>query len=111
MPVTVLDADGNGLDSNIISGIVHATDNGADVILLAFSGRGYSPALQAAIDYAWSKTSCSSPPAGNDGSAVPAYPAADRGVIGVAATDRDDHLTSASNRGTAVFMAAPGAAS
>ena len=108
MPVTVLDADGNGLDSNIIAGIVHATDSGADVILLALSSRGYSPALQAAVDYAWQHDVVVVAAAGNDGSAVPAYPAADRGVIGVAATDQNDQLTSVSNRGAQVFLGAPG---
>ena len=55
MPVTVLDADGDGPDSDIIEGVVWAADHGADVILMSFSNPGYSPALQAAVDYAWSK--------------------------------------------------------
>ena len=54
MPVTVLGADGTGQDSDVIAGVVWAVDHGADVILMAFSNPGYSPALQAAIDYAWS---------------------------------------------------------
>ena len=45
---------------------------------------------------------------GNDGSSAAAYPAADRGVIGVTATDRDDRLAPGSNSGPAAFMAAPG---
>ncbi len=53
MPVTVLDASGQGQDSDVIAGVVYAADHGADVILMAFSNPGFSPALQAAIDYAW----------------------------------------------------------
>ena len=53
LPVTVLGADGTGQDSDIIAGVVYAADAGADVILMSFSNPGYSPALQAAIDYAW----------------------------------------------------------
>ena len=53
LPVTVLGADGTGQDSDIIAGVVYAADAGADVILMSFSNPGFSPALQAAIDYAW----------------------------------------------------------
>ena len=42
MPVTVLDADGLGQDSDIIEGIVWAVDHGADVINLSFSNPGFS---------------------------------------------------------------------
>src|SRR5439155_20953928 len=52
-PVTVLGADGTGQDSDIISGVVYAADHGANVILMAFSNPGFSPALQSALDYAW----------------------------------------------------------
>ena len=45
---------------------------------------------------------------GNDGSTAPAYPAGDRGVIGVTSTNRDDRLAPGSNSGPAAFMAAPG---
>ena len=56
MPVTVLGADGTGQDSDVIEGVVWAADHGADVILMSFSNPGYSASLQAAIDYAWSKS-------------------------------------------------------
>src|SRR5438876_270555 len=55
MPITVLGADGLGRDSDVIEGLVWAADHGADVALMAFSASGYSSALQAAVDYAWSK--------------------------------------------------------
>src|SRR5205814_9030514 len=50
MPVQVLDASGQGQDSDIISGVVWAADHGADVILMGFSNPGYSQALQDAVD-------------------------------------------------------------
>ena len=108
MPVTVLDADGVGRDSDIIEGVVWATDHGADVILMAFSATGYSSALQAAIDYAWAHDVVLVAAAGNDGSSAPAFPAGDRGVIGVANTDQSDSLAAGSNYGDAIFLAAPG---
>ena len=108
MPVTVLDASGQGLDSDIIAGVAYAADHGADVILMAFSNPGYSPALQAAIDYAWAAGAVLVAATGNDGVPADTYPAGDRGVIGVAATDQTDALAGFSNYGAAAFMAAPG---
>ncbi len=83
LPVTVLGADGTGQDSDIIAGVVYAADAGADVILMSFSNPGYSPALQAAIDYAWASGSVLVAATGNDGSGTATFPAGDRGVIGV----------------------------
>ncbi|MBI2778096.1 MAG: S8 family serine peptidase, partial [Chloroflexi bacterium] len=108
MPVTVLGADGTGQDSDIIQGVVWAADHGADVILMAFSATGYSVALQAALDYAWSKGIVLVAATGNDGSSANTYPAGDRGVIGVSNTDMSDVLNPSSNYGQDTFLAAPG---
>ena len=108
LPITVLGADGRGYDSDIVAGIVAAVDAGADVILMSFSAPGYSAVLQAAVDYAWAHDVVVVAATGNDGSTAAAYPAGDRGVIGVTATDRDDRLAPGSNSGPAAFMAAPG---
>ena len=86
MPVTVLAADGTGQDSDVIAGVVWAADHGADVILMAFSSGSYSASLQAAVDYAWSSGVVLVAAAGNDGSSAGAFPAGDRGVIGVSNT-------------------------
>ena len=108
MPVTVLNANGEGLDSDVIAGVIWAVDHGADVILMAFSNPGFSSALQEAIDYAWSRGVVLVASAGNNASSTPAFPAGDRGVMGVAATDQNDAHASFSNEGQAVFIAAPG---
>ena len=108
MPVTVLNATGIGQDSDIIAGIVWAADNGADVILMAFSNPDYSRHLQEAIDYAWSKGAVLVAATGNGGVNTPTFPAGDRGVIGVSATDENDLLTIGSNYGQDTFLAAPG---
>ena len=104
MPVTVLDANGLGQDSDIIEGIVWAVDHGADVINLSFSNPGYSTALQAAIDYAWDHDVVVVAATGNDGSGIPTYPAGDHGVIGVSDTDRSDRLDVSSNYGADTFL-------
>jgi hypothetical protein len=108
MLVTVLNTNGEGLDSDVIAGVIWAVDHGADVILMAFSNPGFSSALQEAIDYAWSRGVVLVAAAGNNASSTPAFPAGDRGVMGVAATDQNDALASFSNEGQAVFIAAPG---
>ncbi len=108
LPVTVLGADGTGQDSDIITGVVYAADAGADVILMSFSNPGFSPALQAAIDYAWNSGAVLVAATGNDGSSTATFPAGDRGVIGVASTDSFDALAASSNYGSSVFLAAPG---
>jgi hypothetical protein len=108
MPVKVLTADGLGQDSDIIQGVTWAADNGASVILMAFSNPGFSEALQEAIDYAWGHNVVLVAAVGNDGSNTPTFPAGDRAVMGVSATDSSDTLVSGSNYGAAVFVAAPG---
>src|SRR4029079_9638690 len=108
MPVTVLDGSGVGQDGDIISGVVWAADHGADVILMPFSSPDFSPSLQEAIDYAWSKGAVLVAAAGNDSSSAPHFPSGDRGVVGVANTDESDALNTTSNSGPAAFMAAPG---
>ena len=108
MSVTVLNADGLGQDSDVIEGVVWAADHGASVILMAFSNPGFSASLQEALDYAWSKNIVLVAAAGNEALGTPTYPAGDRGVIGVSATDESDELASFSNYGPSVFLAAPG---
>ena len=108
MPVQVLNDHGLGNDSDIIKGLVWAADHHANVISMSFAGTGYSPALQAAIDYAWSKGAFVVAATGNGGSPSATYPAGDAKVVGVSATDSGDSLWSGSNFGTDTFVAAPG---
>ncbi|MFM8268433.1 MAG: S8 family serine peptidase [Ilumatobacteraceae bacterium] len=108
MPVQVLDADGLGTDGDIIDGLVWAAENGADVVLMAFSNPGASAPLQAAIDYAWALGTVVVAATGNEGSTSPTYPAGLAKVVGVAATDQGDLVWSSSNNGAATFIGAPG---
>ena len=108
MPVTVMNANGIGQDSDIIAGIIWAAENGANVILMGFSNPDFSTNLQDAIDYAWSKGAVMVAAAGNNGLSTPTFPAGNRGVIGVSATDQNDILSASSNFGQHIFLAAPG---
>src|SRR2546425_11315342 len=107
MPVTVLDANGLGQDSDVIAGVIWAAADGADVIVMAFSNPGFSQNLQDALDYAWSKNVVLVAATGNDALSTPTFPAVDRGVMGVAGTDPNDTLVPFSNYGPSVFIAAP----
>jgi hypothetical protein len=108
MPVKVLGADGTGLDTNVLQGLQYAVNHGADVVEMAFSGPGYSPALQNAINNAWSHGVVVVAAAGNGGTSDPQYPAGDAKVVGVGGTDQNDAVASGSDTGQAVFIGAPG---
>src|SRR5438093_3182827 len=105
--VRVLGADGSGWDSDVVSGVLWAADNGAKVILMGFSSPDFSSSLQDAVNYAWSKGAVLVAATGNDGSTAPTYPAGMANVIGVAATNQNDAVAPASNTGSA-SVAAPG---
>ena len=112
LPVRVLGADGGGSMSAVATGITWAADQGADVINMSLGSTGRLTAVTNAIAYARSKGVVVVAAAGNSraaGSPVN-YPAADAGVIAVAATDSADRIASYSNRGSYVDVAAPGSA-
>ena len=75
---------------------------------MGFSNPDFSPYLQEAIDLAWAQGAVLVAATGNDSSSQPTYPAGDRAVVGVTATDENDALLDGSNYGPAVFLAAPG---
>ncbi|WP_328460516.1 S8 family serine peptidase [Actinoplanes sp. NBC_00393] len=110
LPVKTLDATGSGLMSDTAEGIVWATDHGAQVINMSLGSHDQLGAVTTAIAYARSKGVTVVAAAGNErtkGSPV-SYPAADPGVIAVAATDSADKYAYFSNAGNYVDLAAPG---
>jgi hypothetical protein len=111
MPVKVLGADGIGTTADVAAGILWAADHGAKVINLSLGAPGTTEALTAAIEYAVAKDAVIVAAAGNSSSTTPFYPAAEGGVIGVAATNPDDRLYSWSNHGSWIQVAAPGCSS
>jgi serine protease len=110
LPVRVLGANGSGVMSDTASGIIWAADHGANVINMSLGSSGQLGAVTNAIAYARSKGVTVVAAAGNErekGSPT-SYPAADPGVIAVAATDSADAVATFSNRGSYVDVAAPG---
>ncbi len=110
LPVQVMDATGSGTMSTLAAGIVWAADHGASVLNMSLGATTQVTAVTDAILYARSKGITVVAAAGNQrasGSPV-SYPAADPGVIAVAATDQNDAYASFSNGGSYVDVAAPG---
>lgn len=108
MPVKVLKGDGSGSTSDVADGITWAADHGANIISMSLGSSQNSETLNRAVQYAWSKGCVITAAAGNSGDSSKFYPAAEPHVIAVASSDSDDGLSSYSNFGTWVTVAAPG---
>jgi hypothetical protein len=93
---------------NILKGLDYAINNGVRIINMSFAGPR-DPTLERAFKVAHDKGIVLIAAAGNAGpKSPPLYPAADKSVIGVTATDIDDKLFSGANRGNYIAIAAPG---
>jgi len=110
LPVKVLDQTGTGNSAAVVSGILWAVNNGAQILNLSFGTPAKDNAIEEALKYAFeTKGAFIAAAAGNDNAAV-YYPAAyDRYVCAVAATDYLDQRATWSNFGTEIDVAAPGA--
>jgi subtilisin family serine protease len=100
--------DSRGTGFNIIKGIEWATGRGAHVINMSFAGPR-DPLMARALAAANRRGIVLVAAVGNAGpKSPPLYPADDPHVIAVTATDEDDRLFPASNRGRHIAVAAPG---
>ncbi len=116
MAIKALDCTGAGNISDAAEGITYAADHGARVVSMSFGSDQASAVLQSAIDYAIGKGVVPIAAAGNCGQTSPScpvanvfeYPAADQGVLAVAATDTSDSHASFSTANSSVGIAAPG---
>jgi len=106
--VKIADDKGMVWASATAKGIIWAVDNGAKIINMSLAIPAATPALEEAVDYAWSKGAVIIAAAGNTGSSVPTYPASCSHVIAVAATDINGALWDRSNYGDWVNAYAPG---
>lgn len=101
----------SGAESNsfvILKSLNYALSKNAQVINMSFAGP-HDPAMERGLAAAAAKGIVLVAAAGNAGAkSPPLYPAADRNVIAVTATDQSDKLFVQSNRGSYVAIAAPG---
>ncbi|MCU1459189.1 MAG: alkaline serine protease, partial [Actinomycetia bacterium] len=108
LSIKVLDDYGCGNQFTIANGIHDAVDHGARIINLSLGQSSENQTITDAVAYAEAHNVLVVAAAGNDGINAKVYPAANQGVLSVGATDRNDKLTSFSNFGTWVKLAAPG---
>jgi len=108
MPVKAFGGNGTASLSAIVNGIYWAVDHGANVINMSFDAPTDSQELVKAINYANSKRVILVAAAGNDGRDVQVYPASDKQVLGVGATNNTYVRSFFSNYGDVVDLAAPG---
>jgi subtilisin family serine protease len=98
----------DGTTLTVLRSIDWAVARGARVINMSFAGP-HDPSIARALTAAKKKGIVLVAAAGNAGpGSPPLYPAADANVIAVTATDFEDRLFTASNRGRHVAVAAPG---
>jgi subtilisin family serine protease len=99
---------GDGTTFNILKALDWAVENGARIINMSFAGPD-DPRLGEALERASKKGVVLIAAAGNAGpKSPPLYPAANRNVIAVTATDVEDALYTGANRGSHIAVAAPG---
>jgi thermitase len=103
-----LDASGSGWDDDLANAIIHAVDQGADVLSNSWGGYQESYLIRDAVQYANSHGVLIIAAAGNGGWSTKLYPAAYDEVIAVTATDSSDNPAVFSNFGDWVEVAAPG---
>jgi len=102
----------NGAQSNswvILKALDYAARLNARIINMSFAGPK-DPLIERGINAEAARGIVLIAAAGNAGAkSPPLYPAANPNVIAVSATDAQDHLFQASNRGSHIAVAAPGA--
>ena len=93
---------------NILRGLDWAIARGARVVNMSFAGP-FDPNIARALAAARQKGAVLVAAAGNAGpKSPPLYPAADKNVIAVTATNSQNQLLPAANRGRHIALAAPG---
>lgn len=112
LPVRVLDAENRYDDALIVAnGVRWAVDNGARVINLSLGGNSASPALAAALDYAFARDVVVVACTGNEtdsSSSTVWYPAREPGVVAVSGLDREsEQLWSGAITGRETVLTAP----
>ncbi|MBI5264660.1 MAG: S8 family serine peptidase [Bradyrhizobium sp.] len=100
-----------GAESNsyvILKALNYAAEHGAQIVNMSFAGPK-DPVIERAIAATAARGLVLVAAAGNAGAkSPPLYPAANPNVIAVSATDAQDKLFAASNRGNYIAIAAPG---
>lgn len=108
MAEKALDEWGGGWEDDLASAIIHAVDQGADILSNSWGGYGASELIHDAVIYAYDHDVSVIAAAGNDATSTKFYPAAYDEVVAVTATDQYDSPAPWTNHGDWVELAAPG---
>jgi subtilisin family serine protease len=109
LPLKAFRSDGTGYTSDIIRAVYYAVQNHANVINMSFDFMTASKEFSDAVAYATENGVVCVASAGNDGAQEVVYPAALKGVMGVASVNSSGGRSTFSNYGTqVVWVAAPG---
>ncbi|MEM8952136.1 MAG: S8 family serine peptidase, partial [Pseudomonadota bacterium] len=87
--------------------IIYAADNGARIITMSL-GVAPSPAIDAAIEYAFFEKGVFLDNAAGNSAGPVSYPATHELVVAVSSLDMSDNISAFSNRGPEIELAAPG---
>ena len=104
----VIDKTGKADSYTVASGVVKAVQDGARVINLSLGAEYGSDVLKHAVGYARENGVSIVAAVGNDGEGLVNFPAAYDGVIGVSSVGKNGQVSSFSNYGKGVDIAAPG---
>jgi subtilisin family serine protease len=111
MALKAFSASGSGYLSDVLRAVYYAVQHNAKVINMSFDFPSYSEEMWLAVNYANALSVISVAAVGNDGENEILYPAGyTKPVMGVASVSDSDALSSFSNYGTDVWVAAPGEA-
>lgn len=105
--VKVLDKENIAPISRIIKGIYWCIDHDINIINMSFGTSKYSPALEKAVQDAYAANILLIGAAGNGSSGEVEYPAAFKEVMSVASTNEEGEISSFSNTGDELDVAAP----
>jgi thermitase len=108
LDIRVTDSEGESNTALLATGIVRATDLGADVINVSLGTTGNSPVLAAAVAYAQSRNAIVVAAAGNEQQTALSLPAGLDGVLSVGAVDAGGTQAWFSNSGEDLTLVAPG---
>lgn len=108
MALRVLNQEGEGWADDVALAIRYAADQGAKVINLSLGTPTDWTEMRNAVSYAYGQGSVLVAATGNDGASSVDYPARYNHVIGVGSINSAGQLSSFTNRGTGLDIAAPG---
>ena len=103
-----LDAYGSGWEDDLANAIIHAVDQGADILSNSWGGYGENYLIHDAVQYAYNHSVLVVAAAGNDAWSRKSIPAVYNEVVAVTATDSYDAPAWFTNFGDWVEVASPG---